>query len=141
MEIDGAGNSFEVLDYSFEDEDISWNGIYFYRLKQVDFNGNFSFSEVIAISVDRPTTIDYTVFPNPTTDYLNVELDISGDKDLNIHMFDIDGKLVKTRIASDQESGGTRLLKLDVSNLIPGRYLLRFEIESRVFIEKIIIAD
>jgi hypothetical protein len=52
-------------------------GINYYRLKQIDYNGNFSLSDVIALKIGSETEVDYTLFPNPTADKFIIQfLDI-----------------------------------------------------------------
>ena len=62
--IQGAGYSTEILSYSTEDF-LSDKGIYYYRLKQTDFDGAFTYSDVRAVTVNQENEA-LTVFPNPT---------------------------------------------------------------------------
>ncbi|MGB0431755.1 MAG: hypothetical protein ACPGLV_14875, partial [Bacteroidia bacterium] len=62
-EIKGAGNSVDVLRYSFVDLNPV-NGINYYRLKQVDFNGEFEYSNVLNVEF-TPAIHDFSVYPNP----------------------------------------------------------------------------
>lgn len=68
--IDGSGNSNEPLSYTFEDE-TAVTGINFYRLKQTDYDGRFSLSEVVAV---RFTESQHTIrlFPVPADQSLYV---------------------------------------------------------------------
>ncbi|MEN0050943.1 MAG: T9SS type A sorting domain-containing protein [Bacteroidota bacterium] len=50
--VEGAGNSLELQHYSFLDE-LPLKGINYYRLKQMDFDGAYEYSEVIAIDVQK----------------------------------------------------------------------------------------
>lgn len=66
----GAGNSVQVLRYTFTDEN-PLPGISYYRLKQIDYDGQFTFSPVIANkSAQREQVV---VYPNPTRDLLYVK--------------------------------------------------------------------
>ncbi|MDA3882227.1 MAG: T9SS type A sorting domain-containing protein [Bacteroidales bacterium] len=58
------GTSFEINSYTFYDHTFSQNNIY-YRLKQVDFDGAFSYSQVIAISLDTFENIKKSVTIKP----------------------------------------------------------------------------
>tara|TARA_R110002049_G_scaffold154302_4_gene318772 strand:+ start:2053 stop:3279 length:1227 start_codon:yes stop_codon:yes gene_type:complete len=84
--VDGAGNSLDKLDYSFLDLDTDIGMIY-YRLKQTDFDGKFSYSstEVINFKDDAVKLI----YPNPTRGILH----ISGtpSKNLSIRLTSISG--------------------------------------------------
>ncbi|MCH2021297.1 MAG: hypothetical protein MK207_02355 [Saprospiraceae bacterium] len=63
--IEGAGNSLNVLNYKLIDEN-NYSGVAYYRLKQIDFDGTSSYSEIRSvIGVSREENIGITVFPNP----------------------------------------------------------------------------
>jgi hypothetical protein len=64
QEIDGAGNSTTMLNYVTTDL-VSEKGIFYYRLKQTDFDGAFTYSDIRAVVVNQSTS-EMSVFPNPT---------------------------------------------------------------------------
>jgi len=64
QEIDGAGNSTNVLNYATTDV-VSEKGIFYYRLKQTDFDGAFTYSDIRAVVVNQ-SAIGTSVSPNPT---------------------------------------------------------------------------
>ncbi|CAN0032491.1 unnamed protein product, partial [Chrysoparadoxa australica] len=65
----GAGNSVRVLRYNFKD-DNPLPGVSYYRLKQIDYDGQFTFSPVIASKNAQENQV--VVYPNPTRDMLYV---------------------------------------------------------------------
>ncbi|UBM59498.1 DUF2341 domain-containing protein [Marinilongibacter aquaticus] len=67
-EVPGSGNSSSTLHYFHLDEKPLW-GISYYRLKQTDFNGQFTYSQVRPVHMSKEQTI---VFPNPTQDVLSI---------------------------------------------------------------------
>jgi hypothetical protein len=69
-ELKGAGNSNTVLKYSTIDEE-PLTGISYYRLKQTDFNGDFSYSDIV--TVNNKGLGDIIVYPNPVKDVLNIK--------------------------------------------------------------------
>lgn len=66
--IDGAGNSNLNIKYSYIDNKIK-TGTTYYRLKQTDFNGEFSYSKIKAVNYKKT---DVSIFPNPIKDVLNI---------------------------------------------------------------------
>ncbi|MFH2094266.1 MAG: T9SS type A sorting domain-containing protein, partial [Bacteroidota bacterium] len=66
--IKGAGNSNQISDYSIAYTD-EYDGLIYYKLKQVDFNGNFAYSDVIVKSCSGKP--DYIVSPNPVAEGRN----------------------------------------------------------------------
>lgn len=97
--VDGNGNSSTFIQYQFIDQQPK-NGINYYRLKQVDFDGSFEYSVVVAVnfSNSQPKTDEkeVIVYPNPTTDVLWVKSDTDNisTKDENIHVYNINGEQV-----------------------------------------------
>lgn len=68
-EIRGAGNSNTILSYASVDQ-TPLNGVSFYRLKQTDFNGGYSYSDIQTITLN--TGADITIYPNPVRDNLTI---------------------------------------------------------------------
>ncbi|MEM9719416.1 MAG: T9SS type A sorting domain-containing protein [Bacteroidota bacterium] len=60
----GKGDSQEQQKYSYKDSPLS-PGTYLYRIRQVDYNGSYSYSPIREISF-KPSTNSFTVFPNPS---------------------------------------------------------------------------
>lgn len=63
--VDGAGNSNQVIEYSFTDKN-PYNGLSYYRLKQTDFNGDFCYSNMVALRFDN-TADNFSLYPNPAS--------------------------------------------------------------------------
>lgn len=64
QEIDGAGNSTTSINYTTTDI-VSGKGIFYYRLKQTDFDGAFTYSDIRAVVVNQPAS-EISIYPNPT---------------------------------------------------------------------------
>ncbi|MEP1085805.1 MAG: glycine-rich domain-containing protein [Algoriphagus sp.] len=76
-QVAGAGYSDEPVDYEFRDQKLPGaGGNIFYRLKQVDFDGDSTYSETRAIKVEAlPGVTSWRIFPNPTTgNPFNIEI-------------------------------------------------------------------
>lgn len=89
--IDGAGNSVTPIDYEFDDVH-PLKGINYYRLKQTDFDGNFSYSPVeFVVFNDRR---EWALFPNPaiSSDFVELVLPVEGY--YRIYVTDLSGKYV-----------------------------------------------
>ncbi|MEM6803716.1 MAG: T9SS type A sorting domain-containing protein [Bacteroidota bacterium] len=117
-EIKGAGNSYHPISYQTEDVN-PYAGTSYYRLKQTDFNGQFSYSEVEEIYLS-PSIKDMTkVYPNPTNGLLTLEGPLA-DIDF-IAFYDIYGNEIKnTRIIAK----GSNYISWDYSDLAKGIYFL-----------------
>jgi hypothetical protein len=90
--VDGAGNSLTTLNYSFKDEN-PLSGISYYRLKQVDFNGKFSYSEICSVTNNGDGNVSF--YPNPVRTSLTIDYEFSEKPKSNvISVTDVTGKLV-----------------------------------------------
>ncbi|MCF0206430.1 MAG: T9SS type A sorting domain-containing protein, partial [Bacteroidales bacterium] len=91
--IAGAGNSIETLYYEFTDNNMP-AGDNYYRLVQVDFGGERSYSEIISLACrERVGEPELTVFPNPSASDFNIKLD-NFDDEVEIEIIDMLGCVV-----------------------------------------------
>lgn len=114
--IPASGNSNIRRDYSFTDEH-PYTGRTYYRLRQVDYDGTFSYSDIRFADLDGSRTV--SVFPNPLQkDELNIQLNFSDEDEVFVSVYDVTGHKV------DQFSFfGLAFAK--PLNLKAGTYLLR----------------
>lgn len=64
-DISGAGNSSSLLNYTTIDNN-PYSGISYYRLKQTDFDGQFSYSKIKSVNIENLENLSVEIFPNPT---------------------------------------------------------------------------
>lgn len=118
--IDGAGNSSTILNYEAVDP-APLQGVSYYRLKQTDFNGEFSYSEIEAVSVSSLEAIELRVFPNPTDGQVTIAASAEGKAEVGV--FDLLGNEISNRVALEQKGG--RNHSADLSGLPSGAYIIR----------------
>lgn len=120
--VDGAGNSNTTLHYSTVDPS-PYPGISYYRLKQTDFDGMFTWSQVVAVNIPANIFGTVSVYPNPVRDhfFLNTEGMISGDSEILFEIHDAAGRLVaKKTIRPDSNGGG--VYRFDRGSIAAGVY-------------------
>ncbi|HEY4108487.1 T9SS type A sorting domain-containing protein [Puia sp.] len=96
-EVRGAGNSDNLLSYSFTDANPA-PGVNAYRLKQVDIDGTPAWSSVVSIEVE-PAAGSFTVYPNPIVESFTVRLSAETAGPCTITLYDLSGKAVYTTTA------------------------------------------
>ncbi len=121
---EGAGNSVSRVNYGFIDENPS-QGINYYRLKQTDFDGRFSYSKVVSVNHNAKNKVAIT--PKTTQGRLNINSDL---KDYSVEVYNISGQLVKTF------SNLSLTQSIDIDELNMGVYFLKVSSEN-AFIETI----
>lgn len=121
-----ANNVSSVLNkYVFEDKDVNKSGIYYYRIKQVDFDGRSAYSKDVNI---RYSTEDFAlVYPNPAVQELTVELNINDDADVAIKIFTLQGQLLSEYSKNVTLGKGNNKVPIDVQQLPSGVYNIVIE--------------
>ena len=112
--VPGAGNSGIVQNYRMVD-DNPLSGISYYRLKQTDFDGSQEYLGIRAVDMKNDQQYDVLIFPNPTSDKLNI---VPNEKEFTIEIFNMKGQ----KVLSENNS-----IELDISNLSNGLYLIRVQ--------------
>ena len=92
-------------DYQFVDKDLP-TGKYNYRLKQIDHNGNYQYSEILKISICTPMEFHlFQNYPNPFNSLTNISYSLSKSSHVDLIIYDINGKEVCRLVDEFQEPG------------------------------------
>ena len=124
-EVRGKGTSVEVTQYFFNHENPTL-GQNYYRLKQVDFDQRFEYSNVVSILVETDKKNIGDFYPNPSEGGI-VFLDYNSNRnsDLNIFIYNVAGKnIFENKIKIEK---GANNLSFDFSTLEKGIYFVRLE--------------
>jgi len=114
-----AKNISGIQSYSFIDANANGKK-QFYRIKIKAITGQIDYSNIQQLQNDKATEI--LVFPNPTTDVLNLRLNSMFDK-MTIQILNSSGQLVKRL----EVSTANQLISIPVQNLVPGQYWLHLQ--------------
>jgi len=117
-----GGNSSTNLSYSYNDlKPIS--GINYYRLKQIDNNGKFSYSNVVLLTRKITEISLIRLYPNPATEELNLVIASPKAEKVTISVTDLTGKVVMQLPAS--LVSGESIQQLNIAKLAGGTYMLK----------------
>ena len=118
------GNTNEVKSYNYSDNvSSSKNTVIYYRLRCVDIDSKFTYSEIRIIRISQQTTAaGVLAYPNPFVNELRVSLPhtLQG-RELRIELFNANGQLVKTKGAAMASQTET----ISTTDLEPGFYVIR----------------
>ena len=118
--VQGVGNSNIQNNYLLEDNN-PLSGLSYYRLKQTDYDGQYSYSKIIVVKLDHGLqSLDFTLFPNPTKNNLSVQVTGNAVLDPYIEIYNAQGQRIKTFTASRRIDG----FELNVEHLNTGLYLV-----------------
>ncbi|MCP4441855.1 MAG: T9SS type A sorting domain-containing protein [Aureispira sp.] len=123
-QVEGNGTSNESHEYSInhllsaEINNISW---VYYRVKQTDYDGSYSYSKVVAVSLKDKTLSgdDITIYPNPAHELFYVESDLNLDKGY-VAIYNVNG----TAVAKHTLNGNNRIFSFETNSWAAGMYVV-----------------
>jgi|GEM_PF-3764663 len=135
--IQGNGNSNSQLNYTFTDKNLN-SGLYKYRLKQIDYNGNFEYFNLDnSVSIGTPGKITLNQnYPNPFNPVTNISFEISSNAKISLKIYDLSGKLINTLISDIEYNSGYYSISFNGSNLSSGIYFYNLEVNGISYIKK-----
>lgn len=117
-----AMNMAGIQQYQFLDRAVLSTGqsFIFYRLKQIDIDGRFSYSRIVLLNTGKKYQMQ--VFPNPARDLANIAIQAARTETVQIMVKDPAGRTLISR--QQVLRNGDNLLQLDISRLSTGTYLV-----------------
>ena len=115
LQVDGAGTATSAKNYSAVD-DGPFAGLSYYRLKQTDFDGTFSYSKVVSVTIEPRGELE--VFPNPSTGLFTVRSPFQFNQ---VQLLDQLGRNAHIRV----EPINNREATIDGTQNTPGLYFLQ----------------
>jgi len=128
--VEGAGNSVTQKDYSFTGT-ASSSGTSYYRLKQTDFNGQFEYSDIIAIENCQKETDELIIYPNPSYGIFNIIF--NGDPTQFLSM-EIDNSAGEKIYFSESFQPS-----IDLSEMSSGNYFVHFNLDAKTITKEIVL--
>ena len=122
--VEGHGNSTITKNYSFVDKSFISETNFSYRLKQIDFNGNFEYSNEIDIENVPTEFAIYQNYPNPFNPSTKIRYQLPKESNVTIKIYDILGSEVVTLLNENKEAG-TYEVELNAQSLSSGTYIYR----------------
>ena len=130
-EVAGNGTTNSRSNYTFLDA-VPFNGINYYRLKQVDYDGTKDYSELVSVFVDVKQEYNVSISPNPTFDLSTLSIEWDKEADYAVGVFDMMGRnlgVVHSRLTG---------LKMDFTALPKGMYIIKINTGDRIIAKKLI---
>ena len=124
--VNGNGTTTEAKTYRFVDANLA-SGNYTYRLKQVDFNGTFAYSDEVNAEVTAPDQFGLAQnYPNPFNPSTRIDFSLAVDSKVSLKVFNVLGQEV-ANLLNGNLAAGSHQLNFDASALNSGVYLYRIE--------------
>lgn len=138
--VEGNGTTNEFRSYSFNDSKLN-SGKYSYRLKQIDFNGNFDYFNLqneIIIGVPDQFELSQN-YPNPFNPTTKINFSLPVDSKVKLSIYDMSGKLVATLINNEFRSANYYSIDFNGANLSSGAYFYTVEAGNNVVTKKMVL--
>ncbi|MGQ9643203.1 MAG: T9SS type A sorting domain-containing protein, partial [Ignavibacterium sp.] len=124
--VNGKGTTTQIQNYSFTESNLPL-GNYAYRLKQIDFDGTFEFSNLIEVSVVAPREFSLEQnFPNPFNPSTMISFSLKTDADVSLKVFNLLGQEIAT-LVNGRLTAGIQQVNFNAENLTSGVYFYRID--------------
>ncbi len=153
--VQGNGTTTEPHSYSFTDDlsgmlsgsgnaqpgagPTSGTGTYFYRLKQIDFDGGFQYSKTVAVSISSPAKYSLEQnYPNPFNPATKIKYSLPQTSRVQIKVFDVLGNEVAV-LVNEEKPAGIYELSWNAASLPSGVYFYQIKAGSYAAAKKAIL--
>lgn len=135
---EGSGTTTEPISYSFFDENVE-PGYYQYRLKQIDFDGSFTYSDIADVEVASPTEFLLEQnYPNPFNPITTIRYEIPEQSFVTLKVYDILGNEIETLINEENQTGSYEV-EFDATGLTSGIYFYKIRADSYIRTKKMLL--
>ena len=136
--INGNGNSNSPKEYSYTDKHLR-SGSYLYRIKQIDNDGSYDYSNTIELNVRIPVTLDLKQnYPNPFNPSTTISFTIPTSGDVYLKIFNSLGEEV-AKLVNGYAEAGEYTLNFDAGDLPSGMYVYQLKTNESSLTKKMLL--
>jgi len=138
--VEGNGNSTETKSYAYNDTRLN-AGKYNYRLKQIDYNGNYEYFELQnEIEIGLPLKFELSQnYPNPFNPATKINFSLPKDAKVTLSIYDVSGRLISTLINNEFRTANYYTVDFNASDLSSGTYFYRINAGSNIETKKMLL--
>lgn len=127
---DNQGNSNALLDYVYLDSKPV-NGFSYYRLKQIDYNNQYKYSQIVSVNFETANNVSFVIYPNPNKGEFSVDFKgIENNHEISVTLVDLTGRILYvTDVYPKSIINGSFKISPDIY-LPSGKYIVRLNIEG-----------
>ncbi len=137
--VPGAGTTAEPQNYQLKDSEVHAGQAYFYRLKQINTNGSFEYSDIVqAMLTGGKLAID--IFPNPVSpnSIVQINLRLPQASEVVLTLFDTRGIVLRTE--HHHLVTGAQALQMGINDLAAGTYFIKAAANGESVYQKLIVS-
>lgn len=131
----GEVKAIQQRNYFFNDnaDEIRGRRVY-YRLKKVDVDGKFTYSQVVTLHI--PLNTKFTINPNPASNFIQLQINKNVVGNVTIQITDVTGKLV----LQEKQNVNNSVVKIETNTIQNGTYLVTVFYNGERFVQKVLIS-
>jgi len=134
----GQGNSVTEVSYAYNDLDVVPGVVYYYRLKQVDNNGNFQYTGVVQAEINAQGAFAVMNFvPNPTSGNTQLTVVTTKSQEITVDFYDVIGQKVYSSV--QELTAGNNRIDFDLRRFAAGTYSAVVTSENQLYTKKVVI--
>ncbi len=138
--IEGEGNSFSIKEYSFVDDKAKSNILYYYRLKQMDFDGNYEYSDIVSAKYEDKNALSLGDFaPNPARAIATLDVNIGVESNAQVILFDQLGNEILNK--TQTLFAGSNTLNIELNDVPPATYFAKVIIGNEINYKRLVVVD
>jgi hypothetical protein len=137
--LNGAGNSSSILNYSYTDYS-PLEGKSYYRLKQTDYDGKYSYSPLIPLVFENKTEFSFDFYPNPIhSENINVAIREKEATEVLVVVYDVNGKESFSKVVITEVNGNNVYAIDNTNQLSPGIYIITATSQQKIYSKRLIV--
>jgi len=136
--VEGHGNSNSPKQYSFTDKNLIGGSLFKYRLKQIDNDGTYEYSDEVEVELIPTEFALYQNYPNPFNPSTKIRYQLPQESEVIIKIYDILGSEVIT-LLNEKKEPGVYEVEFNAQHLSSGTYIYRIVADSFVETKKMVL--
>jgi hypothetical protein len=137
--VEGHGNSNSTKYYSYTDTDISETGTYYYRLKQMDNDGTYDYSEIVLVEASVPNSFHLSQnYPNPFNPFTKITYSVPQLSFIMLKVYDVLGNEITT-LVNEEKPAGSYEVEIDGRKLSSGIYYYKIQANNFIKTKKMLL--
>ena len=137
--VKGVGTTTALTNYNFIDKNILSQTTYSYRLKQIDFDGSFTYSKVVQVNTNLVSSFELNQnYPNPFNPSTQISFSLAQNGLVTLSVYNLLGQEVRTLINRNMEAG-SHSITFDASGLQSGVYVYQLNAAGSTLTRKMML--
>jgi hypothetical protein len=137
-ELSGNNSSNNIIDYNFIDYTENKKTDFFYRVKQIDQNGDYKFSNIIYVKANCKKNNPLLIYPNPSNSQFTFEIESESETAIQILVYNELGQEIKQIESKNISESKNVKIELNLSEFSSGIYYTKTIVNSEIYFSKLI---